>query len=140
MITPFPFNLELPDRSSPPPSILSNDTSNAGPSRLGNLDPFSSPLENDHQVNSLSQDPIHSSPNKQVVWNQDRDDIDDRGDDERSGYRIENIDFAQNSLPASWQPTQTQLSPDVHASQEISSTFVNPKSKYCEFRLATSQV
>lgn len=33
---------------------------------------------------------------------------------------------------ASWQPTQTQCSPPVQESQEISSTFVNPKSKYCE--------
>jgi hypothetical protein len=32
----------------------------------------------------------------------------------------------------SWQPTQTQCSPPVQDSQELPSTFVNPKSKYCE--------
>jgi len=47
------------------------------------------------------------------------------------GQLSDSQDYAQAG--ASWQPTQTQCSPPVQESQEVSSTFVNPKSKYCEY-------
>jgi hypothetical protein len=127
----FPVALRFPLPS--PDGGISHGNANedelAGPSRLPGDGPFSTGNNQDEQQRA----DINSDPNHPLS---DQDQLVTPHNPNNSHHtnRIDPFDFTPDSQPASWQPTQTQRSPEaeVRESQEASSTFVNPKSKYCE--------
>ena len=119
----LPFPLPSPDGGLSNGNPNTNKDDHAGPSRPSR-DSFST---GNNQQTHINSDPHHPLSDQDQFVNPNNNNL-------QHPNRIDPFDFTPDSQPASWQPTQTQRSPEaeVRESQEASSTFVNPKSKYCE--------